>query len=102
MIDFTYERDGETTIVPLSGELDYASRKYFVQCMRDLIDSGEKNLIINLGRVPAVGSVVIAALIGIRKYAVKSGGTVKLINVNSIVADALAVAGLSDYFSLYA
>ena len=102
MIDFSYERDGAATIVPLSGELDYASREYFVHCMRDLIDSGEKNLTINCGRVATMSSVVIGTLIGIRKYAAKRGGSVKLVEVNSIVADALAMTGLSSYFNIYA
>ena len=102
MIDFTLEKNGKTTVVPLSGDLDATSREYFASCMRDLIDAGDIHLEINCGRIGTMGSVVIGTLISIRKYATKKGGSVKLTNVNSIIADVLAVAGLSDHFSIYA
>ncbi len=102
MIDFTFEQNGNKTIVPLSGDLDYISRKYFVQCMKALIEAGERNLVINCGRVNSINSVAIGTLIVIQKYAAKRGGSVQLVQVNSLIADVLNVTGLSDTFKIFA
>ena len=102
MIDFVAKpMSGATLVVQVSDQLTEVDRGYFFSCIRDYIDSGYHNVIIDCSKLGYISSSGLALLLAARKRVAKNGGRVILTHINSNLAEVLEVTKLGRLLSLY-
>ncbi len=96
------ERDGRIGIIDIKGSLVGDSETdTFREVYTDLIEQGNKFLIINLKKVNYINSSGIGSLIGAHAAYSKIGGEVKLAGLSNNVQNLLVVTKLIDIFDTH-
>ena len=96
------EKDGRIGIIEIKGSLvgDNETDR-FREAYADLIEQGNKFLVINLSKVNYINSSGIGALIGAHASYTKIGGEVKLAGLINNVQNLLVVTKLIDIFDTH-
>jgi anti-sigma B factor antagonist len=69
--------------------------------VRELLDSGHKNIILDLGGVTFLDSSGLGQLVGSYATAVSRGGEIRLLNLNKRVYDLMQITKLYTVFAIY-
>ena len=102
MFDYTTNKISDSVIVvEVNGELDESNRKYFFDCVSDMIESGSRYVIIECHGIGHLNSAALASLLTARKQAAKSGGQVYLTHVSSNIVEVLEITKLGRLLSVY-
>ena len=102
MIDYTTRQISEAvTIVEVSGLLYESDRKYFFDCIGDMIESGSRYIIIECHHLGHLSSSALASLLAARKHAAKKGGRIYLTQLSSGIAKVLEITKLGRLLSVY-
>ena len=70
--------------------------------VRELLDSGRKNIILDLGGVTFLDSSGLGQLVGSYATAVSRGSEIRLLNLNKRVYDLMQITKLYTVFAIYA
>ena len=82
MIDFnSHKTDNGTLVIRAEGRLDGETNQYFFDCVKDLIEAGNKNIVINFYGLGYISSVGLGSLVRARSRSAKAGGTLSLIHI---------------------
>lgn len=102
MIDFKREitYDG-IAIVSLEGWLEEFSCPYFSGCMKDLIDDGYDEIIIDCSGLGLISSSCLGSLIRSNKRAKGRSGNISLANVSSAPLEVIGFLGVRKLFGVY-
>ena len=68
---------------------------------KEQLDSGFKNLVIDLAKVSAIDSTGIGELVGLATSARKQGGEIRLASVTKKIKDIMEIVRLNTVFSCY-
>jgi anti-sigma B factor antagonist len=102
MIDYTtHQVSDAVTVVDVSGTLNESNRKYFFDCIGDMIDSGSRYIIIECHRLGHLSSASLASLLTAKKHAAKKGGRIYLTHLSSSIAEVLEITKLGRLLSVY-
>ena len=102
MIDYTTRQISDTvTVVEVSGTLYESDRKYFFDCIGDMIESGSRHIIIECHQLGHVSSASLALLLTARNHAAKKGGRIYLTHLSSSIAQVLEITKLGRLLSVY-
>ncbi len=102
MIDYTTRQvSNSVTVVEASGTLYESDRKYFFDCIGDMIESGSRYVIIECHRLGHLNSASLASLLTARKHAAKKGGRIYLTHLSSGIAEVLEITKLGRLLSVY-
>lgn len=102
MFDYTTKEISDSvTVVAVNGSLDESSRKYFFDCVSDMIESGSRHIIIECHGLGHLNSAALASLLKARKQAANSGGQVYLTHLSSSIAEVLEITKLGRLLSVY-
>ena len=94
--------NGRIGIIEIKGSLiGDRETDEFRAAVADLIEQGNKCLVIDLHKVNYLNSSGIGALISAHTSYAKNGGEVKLIGINTDVHNLLVVTKLIDVFDVY-
>ncbi|MFZ3217237.1 MAG: STAS domain-containing protein [Candidatus Acidiferrales bacterium] len=89
------------TIVDISGKITLGEGNVMLrEIMMDLLDKGNKNILLNMADVAHVDSSGIGELVRSHTTVRKQGGQLKLININKKVNDLLQMTMLSAVFDV--
>ena len=92
-------RAGDVAIVELSGKITLGEGSGLVRnTIKDLVNSGQKNILINLKDVGYIDSAGLGELVGAYASVTNMGGNVKLLNPQAKVHDLLQVTKLYTVF----
>jgi anti-sigma B factor antagonist len=69
--------------------------------VRELLDSGHKNIILDLGGVTFLDSSGLGQLVGSYATAASRGGEIRLLNLNKRVYDLMQITKLYTVFAIY-
>jgi anti-anti-sigma factor len=95
------ERDEETVLVRLAGELDIATIPQLRQAALDQLASGScRQLTIDLAELTFLDSSALGALVELRKAATSYDATMRLDGVQPGAARIITIAGLAEDFGL--
>lgn len=86
------------TVVDVSGRIDSATATEFDDEIMGLIESGHKNLLLDMSEVEFLSSAGLRTLVSARKALQKSSGGIKLARPSERVEDTLDIAGLDVLF----
>lgn len=99
---WTERRNGEVVIVDLKGKLTLGSGDIQLrQIVRDLLDRGEKNIVLNLDKVSYMDSAGVGELVASYTTATNRDANLKLLNLTSKIRDLLQFTQLISVFEHY-
>ena len=88
------------TVIDVSGRIDSNTASEFDQAIRSLIDSGKKNLVLDLSDVEFLSSAGLRTMVSARK-AIQGSGEITLAEPSQRVVDTLEIAGLDVLFKTF-
>ncbi len=93
---------GHVSIVDISGKITIGEGDVVLrERVNELLDSGQKNLLLNLEKVSYMDSAGIGELVACYKRAKEKEGTVKLLNPSGKVYDLLQLTKLEEVFETF-
>ena len=98
----TPRESGGVTLVEVSGRITLGEGSAVLREMiRDLLDKGQKRIILNLGDVNYIDSSGIGELVSAFTSVKKQGGELKLLHLTRKVHDLLQITKLYTVFDVY-
>ena len=98
----TVRKIGEVSVVDLSGKITIGEGDVVLrEKVGELLDGGERRILLNLERVKYMDSAGIGELVACYKRAKEKEGTVKLLNPSGKVYDLLQLTKLEEVFDTY-
>ena len=102
MIDFQKEKTEKgTLVIQVSGHLDNDTNQYFFDCVKDEIEAGNKNIVIDFADLGYISSIGLSALVRARSRAAKAGGTIFLANIENKVLEVIRLVHFDKIFNIY-
>jgi anti-sigma B factor antagonist len=93
---------GDVTILDLSGKITIGEGSVQLrEAVKDLLTSGKKKILLNLGGVSYVDSSGIGELVSSYTTASNQGGQLKLLNLGKKIKDLLMITKLLTVFQTY-
>ncbi|MCX7883250.1 MAG: STAS domain-containing protein [Brevinematales bacterium] len=92
---------GDVVIFDIKGEIDLYNAPEIKEKIKDEINKGKVNIIINLDKVSYIDSSGIGVLISSLSNLKKVGGAMKLINVYASVRKVFELTKLTSFFEIY-
>jgi len=100
-MDITEERRGEVKIIGLRGRLDASSSPGVEQRLQNLIDQGERRLVLDFSELSHISSIGLRVLISTAKSLQKTKGSLALAALNDHIREIFKIAGFTSIFSIY-
>jgi len=92
-------RSGDVSIVDLSGRVTLGEGSGLVRTtIKDLVTSGQKNILLNLKDVTYIDSAGLGELVGAYASVTNAGGNIKLLHPQAKVHDLLQITKLYTVF----
>ena len=93
---------GDVWVVDLSGKITIGEGDVVLrEKVTDLLESGQKSVLLNLEKVSYMDSAGIGELVACYKRAKEKGGNVKLLNPSGKVYDLLSLTKLEEVFETF-
>jgi anti-sigma B factor antagonist len=101
-VDITVRKIGNVSILDLQGPLRTGEGELkFREQVKSLVQSGEKNLAVNLAAVSMLDSSGIGTLVRTHKLLAESGGKFTLFAPSKKVRQTLKIVGLDRFLEIY-
>jgi anti-sigma B factor antagonist len=101
-VKLTTRQVGDVTVVDAVGRITLGEgASTFRDTIRDLVASGHKKLLLNLGEVSYIDSSGIGEMVSGFTTVANQGGTVKLLNLTKRVKDLLQITKLYTVFEVF-
>ncbi len=102
MIDFErISKENNTVLIRVDGNLDDTTTNYIFECVKDELETGVRNVVLNLANVGYVSSVGLGELVRAKSRAAKVGGTIYLCEINNPVLEVLSLVSFDKLFNIY-
>jgi anti-sigma B factor antagonist len=93
---------GHVSVLDLAGKITIGEGDVVLrQRVQEILESGEKNILLNLEKVSYMDSAGIGELVACYKRSKEKGGTVKLLKPSGKVLDLLQLTKLEEVFDTY-
>jgi anti-anti-sigma factor len=100
-VEITSTIHRRVTVVTVSGRIDTATSSDFEESLQDLIEKGQKNLVMDFSAVDFLSSSGLRVLVSVRKKVRSAGGDIVLATPSERAADSFEIAGLDKLFPSY-
>ena len=99
---FNTRQNGNVTILDLSGRITIGSGEEALRnATQEILNSGAKNVVINMGGVTMIDSSGIGELVSAYTTATNRGAKLKLANLPAKVSDILTITQLITVFDVF-
>lgn len=100
-MEINRRESGEIVIFDINGEIDLYNAPEIKDKIKEEMNKGKVNIIINLDKVSYIDSSGIGVLISSLSNLKKVGGALKLINVYASVRKVFELTKLTSFFDIY-
>jgi len=101
MIQVNYRQIDSVTVVDVAGRITLGDGSTLLRdTIRELLDKGEKRILLNLGEVNYIDSSGLGELVSAFTQVRKQGGDLKLLNLTRKVRDLLQITKLYTVFDV--
>ena len=101
-VKLTTRQVGDVTVVDVAGRITLGEGSATLRdAMRDMVSKNQKKILLNLGEVSYIDSSGIGELVSGFTTVTKSGGNLKLLNLNKRVKDLLQITKLYTVFDVH-
>jgi anti-anti-sigma factor len=94
------ENNGKVFVLVLSGKLDIEGAKMLVEKMTQILDGGERHIVLDFTDISYINSAGLRGLILVAKQLASSGGKLVLAAVSEPNQNILEISGLTSIFTL--
>jgi anti-sigma B factor antagonist len=96
------EIDSTTHVIELGGEVDLYTAPEFKEKMVELIESGKKQLLVDLSNATFIDSTTLGVLVGGVKRLRPAGGSLTLVYTDQNITKIFEITGLDRVFPIHA
>ncbi len=100
-LDVTLESVGGFSLIGLSGEVDVYSAPKLRETIKDLVDEGKYNIVVDLEKVAFLDSTGLGVLVGGLKRVKHHGGELGIICGQEKILRIFRITGLTKVFPIY-
>lgn len=100
-MQFNEERTGNFYVLNVSGRLDASTSSSFDEKLTSIIDSGEKNLLINFKELEYISSMGLRVLLQAAKKLKTNQGSISLCEMKENILEVFDIAGFTQVFQIY-
>jgi len=100
-MEINRRESGDIVIFDINGEIDLYNAPEIKEKIKEEMNKGKVNIIINLDKVSYIDSSGIGVLISSLSNLKKVGGALKLINVYASVRKVFELTKLTSFFDIY-
>ena len=94
------EKNGKVFVLGLSGKLDIEGGKMLVERMTQILDGGERYILLDFTDIAYINSSGLRALLLVAKQLASSGGMLILAGMSDANQKVLMISGLTSIFTL--
>ena len=94
------EKNGKIVVLGLSGKVDIDGSKIFLERVTQILDAGERYILIDFTDVAYINSTGLRALILVAKRLAGDAGKLVLAGVSDQIQKVFKISGLSSIFAL--
>ena len=95
------EIDSGTHVIELGGEVDLYTAPEFKERMVELIESGKKQIVVDLSKATFIDSTTLGVLVGGVKRLRPNGGQLSLVCADRNITKIFEITGLDKVFPIY-
>jgi anti-sigma B factor antagonist len=95
------EIDATTHVIELGGEVDLYTAPEFKERMVQLIESGKKQIVVDLSQATFIDSTTLGVLVGGVKRLRPSGGSLALVCTDQNITKIFEITGLDRVFPIH-
>ena len=95
------EIDGTTHVIELGGEVDLYTAPEFKEQMDELIESGNKQIVVDLSQATFIVSTTVGVLVGGVKRLRPAGGSLALVCTDQNITKIFEITGLDRVFPIH-
>ncbi len=95
------EIDGSTHLIELGGEVDLYTAPEFKERMVELIESGKKQIVVDLSKATFIDSTTLGVLVGGVKRLRTNDGQLALVCSDRNITKIFEITGLDRVFAIY-
>ena len=100
-MQFSEERTDKVYVLNVSGRLDASTSSSFEEKLTSIIDSGEKNLLINFKELDYISSMGLRVLLQAAKKLKANQGSISLCEMKDNIMEVFDIAGFTQVFQIY-
>ncbi len=100
-MDVTTKEYKRCSMVSVSGRVDSNTAPTFEQELKDVIEGGQRNIVLELSGVGFMSSAGLRGMVASLKACKKGGGDLFVADPSDRVSEVLKLAGLLSLFSVY-
>ena len=93
--------DDDTHVIELGGEVDLYTAPEFKERMVELIESGKKQIVVDLSKATFIDSTTLGVLVGGVKRLRPAGGSLALVCTDDNITKIFEITGLDRVFTIY-
>ena len=93
--------DDTTHVIELGGEVDLYTAPEFKERMVELIESGKKQIVVDLSKATFIDSTTLGVLVGGVKRLRPSGGSLALVCTDQNISKIFEITGLDRVFPIH-
>jgi anti-sigma B factor antagonist len=95
------EIDGQTHVIELGGEVDLYTAPEFKEKLVQIIESGKKNVVVDLSKATFIDSTTLGVLVGGVKRLRPQGGSLTLVCTDQNICKIFEITGLDRVFDIH-
>jgi anti-sigma B factor antagonist len=95
------EIDSDTHVIELGGEVDLYTAPEFKERMVELIESGKKQIVVDLSQATFIDSTTLGVLVGGVKRLRPAGGSLALVCTDQNITKIFEITGLDRVFPIH-
>lgn len=101
LLTITTETYKRATVISVSGRIDSSNALQFDSALKEALNGGSYNLVIELSGVNYMSSAGLRAIVATQRECRKKSGDVRLAAPSERVSEVLSLAGLDSIFLVY-
>jgi anti-anti-sigma factor len=100
-MEFKESKSGEFWVIALIGSLDTPKHMELQRKLLGIIESGEKNIVVDCSGLTYISSSGLRILLVVLKKIANAGGTLRLAGLRDNIREILVIAGFTSIFSIF-
>lgn len=100
-LQYSLSEKGNVAVIKIGGRLDVETSPEFHKRLKELIDKGTKNVVINMGKLIFIASAGLGVLINLNSAIEKNGGKLVLSSMSDKIAKIFKLLGFINLFEIY-
>jgi len=101
MPEITVSKEAGVTLICVAGRIDSSNANELGEALTELIDSGNRSLVMDLSAVDYMSSAGLRELVSALKRVKRDAGDLRIAQPSKRVLDVMTLAGLNTIFTIY-